>query len=254
MRRLIVATSLMAALSLASVETARAEDLKVLASVALSAVLRDLAPDFEKATGNKLNISFGLAVELKKRVLDGEAADVIIVTRSMLDDLQKANRLAADSLANVAGTPVSVAARSGAPKPDISSVEAFKRALLGARSVVYSDPAKGGVSGVHFARVIDRLGIAEQMKAKTILVPGAEAAEVVARGEAELGIAQGSEIVPVAGAEWIGPLPGELASTTVFAAAVGAATKSPEAAQSLIRFLTGVSAAPRLKAKGFEPA
>jgi len=254
MRRLIVATSLMAALSLASVETARAEDLKVLASVALSAVLRDLAPDFEKATGNKLNISFGLAAELKKRVLDGEAADVIIVTRSMLDDLQKANRLAADSLANVAGTPVSVAARSGAPKPDISSVEAFKRALLGARSVVYSDPAKGGVSGVHFARVIDRLGIAEQMKAKTILVPGAEAAEVVARGEAELGIAQRSEIVPVAGAEWIGPLPGELASTTVFAAAVGAATKSPEAAQSLIRFLTGVSAAPRLKAKGFEPA
>jgi molybdate transport system substrate-binding protein len=147
----------------------------------------------------------------------------------------------------------SVAARSGAPKPDISSVDAFKHTLLNARSIVYADPAKGGVSGVHFARVLDRLNIAEPMKGKTILVPGAQAPEVVARGEAELGIAQGSEIVPVAGAQLLGPLPGDLASTTVFAAAIGAASKSPEAANSLIKFLTGPEAAPRLKAKGFEP-
>ena len=139
-----------------------------------------------------------------------------------MDELQKQEKLAANSLMNVAGTPVSVVARAGAPKPDISSVGAFKQTLLTARSVVYADPAKGGASGVYFARVRDRLGIAEQLKGKTILVPGAQAAELVARGEAELGVAQASEIVPVAGAQLIGPLPGELASMTLFTAGVGA--------------------------------
>jgi molybdate transport system substrate-binding protein len=153
----------------------------------------------------------------------------------------------------VAGTPVSVVARAGAPKPDISSVDAFKHTLLAARSIVYADPAKGGASGVYFARVLDRLGLAEQLKGKTILVPGAQAAEVVARGDAELGVAQGSEIVPVAGAQLVGPLPGELASMTVFAAGIGAANQSPEAAKALIKFLTGPEAASRLKIKGFEP-
>src|SRR5213078_2844576 len=106
-----------------------------------------------------------------------------------------------------------VVVRAGAPKPDITTVDGFKQTLLSARSIVYADPAKkGGASGVYFARVLDRLGIAEQMKAKTILVPGAQAAEVVAKGEAELGVAQGSEIVPVAGAQLVGPLPGEYAS------------------------------------------
>jgi molybdate transport system substrate-binding protein len=137
--------------------------------------------------------------------------------------------------------------------PDISSVDAFKQTLLTARSIVYADPAKGGASGVYFARVLDRLGIAEQMKGKTILVPGAQAAEVVARGDAELGVAQASEIVPVAGAQLVGPLPGELASTTVFTAGIDAPSKSPEAAKTLIKFLTGPEAASRFKTKGFEP-
>ena len=130
----------------------------------------------------------------------------------MMDDLQKQDKLAPNSLVNVVGTPISVVARAGATKPDISSVDAFKRALLATRSIVYADPAKGGVSGVYFANVLGRLGIADQMKNKTILVPGAQGAEVVAKGEAELGVAQASEIVPVAGAHLIGPLPGELAS------------------------------------------
>lgn len=159
----------------------------MLSSVALTSVLDEIAPEFEKATGNKLNMEYGLAADLRKRVLDGEIADVILLTRPMMDELQKQNKLVGKSLVNVAGTPVSVAARADAPKPDISSVESLKRTLLSARSIVYADPAKGGVSGVHFARVLDRLGIAEQMKAKTILVPDAQAADVVAKGEAELG-------------------------------------------------------------------
>src|SRR5215471_8499511 len=202
-------------------DVTQATELKVLASVALTSVLDQLTPVYEKATGDKLTIGYSLAADLKKRILDGEIADVIILTRPMMEDLQKQDKLAPNSLVNVAGTPVSVAARAGAPKPDIGSVDAFKHTLLTARSIVYADPGKGGVSGVVFARVLDHLGIAEAMKAKTILVPGAQAAEVVAKGEAELGIGQASEIVPIAGVQLVGPLPGEFASTTVFTAAVG---------------------------------
>ena len=232
---------------------ARAAELKVLASVALTSALGELAPMYEHATGDKLSIGYGLAADLKKRVLDGEAADVIILTRPMMDELQKQDKLGTNSLVNVAGTPVSVVARAGAPKPDVSSVDAFKGALLTARSIVYADPAKGGASGVYFARVLDRLGIAEQLKGKTILVPGAQAAEVVAKGDAELGVAQASEIVPVAGAQLVGPLPGELASMTVFTAGIGSASESREAAKALVRFLTGPEATSSFKTKGFEP-
>jgi molybdate transport system substrate-binding protein len=194
-----------------------------------------------------------LAVDLRKRILDGETADVIILTRPLMGDLQKQDKLLANSVINVAGTAVSVVARAGASKPDISSVDAFKQTLLNARAVVYADPAKGGASGVYFARVLDRLGIAEQLKGRTILVPGPQAAEVVARGDAELGVGLASEIVPVAGAQLVGPLPGNLASSIIFTAGIGAASKSPDAAQALTKFLTGPDAAPLLKTKGFEP-
>jgi len=232
---------------------AQAAELKVLTSVALTSVLDELAPMFEKASGTKLNIDYNLIAAQRKRILDGESADVIILSRGVMDELSKQAKLAAGDLVNVAGTPVSVAARAGAPKPDISTVDAFKQTLLNARSIVYADPAKGGASGVYFERVLERLGITEQMKAKTILVPGAQAAEVVAKGEAELGVAQGSEIVPVAGAQLVGPLPGELASMTVFTAAIGAGSKSPDAAKEFIKFLTGPDSAARFKTKGFEP-
>src|SRR5262245_5896564 len=165
-----------------------------------------------------------------------------------MDELQKQDKILASGLVNVAGIPVSVAARAGAPKPDISTADALKQTLLNARSIVYADPAKGGASGVYIARVLDRLGIAEQMQARTILVPGAQAAEVVAKGEAELGVAQGSEIVPVAGAQLVGPQPGELASMT-FTAGIGVGSKSPDAAEELIKFVTGPDAAVRFKAR-----
>jgi molybdate transport system substrate-binding protein len=248
---LCAATTVMAG-SVLPGDRAQAADIKVLTSVALTSVLDELAPAFEKATGDKVTIGYGLAADLKKRILAGETADVIMLTRAMMDDLQKENKVAA-SVVNVAGTPVAVAARAGAPKPDIGTVDAFKHTLLAARSIVYADPAKGGLSGVVFARALDRLGIADAMKGKTILVPGAQAADIVAKGEAELGVGQASEIVPVAGVQLVGPLPGELASTTLFAAAVGAQSKAPAAAKAFIEFLTGPQAAPRFKAKGFEP-
>jgi molybdate transport system substrate-binding protein len=229
-----------------------AAELKVLSSVALTSVLNELTPAFEKKTGDKLVIDYDLAANLKKRILDGERADVIILTRSMMEDLLKNNKLAGDGLVNVAGTPVALAARAGAQKPDVGTAEAFKRALLSARSIVYADPSKGGLSGVVAARAIERLGIAEEMKAKTILVPGAQAAELVAKDEAELGIAQASEIVPFAGVQLVGPLPGDLGGMTLFTGGVGAESRSAEAAKGLIKFLSGPEAAPNFKAKGFE--
>jgi molybdate transport system substrate-binding protein len=232
---------------------ANASELKVLTSVALTSALDELAPMFEKATGDKLDIGYGLIADWKMRVLAGESGDVIILSRPAMEDLQKQDKFAAGGLVDVARTPVAVAARAGAPIPDVTSVDAFKHALLAARAIVYADPAKGGASGVYFANVLDRLGIAEQLKGKTILVPGPQAAEVVARGEAELGVAQASEIVPVAGARLVGPLPGEFASMTVFTAGIGVGSKTPEVAKKLIEFLTGLEAAPLFKAKGFEP-
>jgi molybdate transport system substrate-binding protein len=231
----------------------RAAELKVATSVALTAALDELAPLYEKASGDKLNIGYSLIADWRKRILDGETADVIILSRPVMEELAKLSKFGNGGLVNVMGTPVAVVARAGAPKPDIGTVDAFRRTLLSARTIVYADPAKGGASGVYFARVLDRLGIAAQMKDKTILVPGAQAAEVVAKGEAELGVAQASEIVPVPGAQFVGPLPGDLASTTLFTAGVAAGTKSPDPANALIKFLLGPEAAPRLKAKGFEP-
>jgi molybdate transport system substrate-binding protein len=231
--------------------TGQAAEVKVLTSVALKSVLDELSPAFEKKTGHKLTIDYGLAADQKKRVLAGERADLIILTRPMMDDLLKQKKVA-DALVNVAGTPVAVAAQAGAAKPDISTVEAFKQALLAAKSIVYADPAKGGLSGVVAARAIEQLGIAEQMKAKTILVPGAQSGDVIARGEADLGIAQASEIVPVAGAQLVGPLPGELAVMTRFTGGIGAESGSVPAVKALIEFLTGPEAAPSFKAKGFE--
>jgi len=128
----------------------------------------------------------------------------------------------------------------------------LKRAVLASKSIVYADPAKGGASGVHFAKVLDRLGIADEMKAKTILVPGAQAAEVVSKGEAELGVAMASEIVPIAGAQLVGPLPGHLGMSLVFSAGIGPTSKDPAAANALIRFITGPATAAVLKAKGMD--
>ena len=247
----LVAAGGLASCLFAAIATSAAE-IKVLASVALTSAFNELAPNFEQATGNKLNIGYGLTADIRKRMLDGEAADVLILTRPVMDELDKQQKFASGSITNVAATPVALAIRAGAPKPDISTVDALKRTLLAAKSIVYADPAKGGASGVYFATVVERLGITDQLKSKTILVPGAQAAEVLAKGEAEIGVAQSSEIVPIAGAELLGPLPGEFASTTVWTIGIGTTTKVPEAAKSFIQFLTGPIARPVFNAKGFQ--
>ena len=238
----------------AAASAARAGELKVMSTVALTPTLDELTPKYEKSSGNKLVIVNSTIAELKKRIEAGETADVMILSRPALEDLQTKGQVSQGSIANVGSSYVAIGIRTGAAKPDISTAEKLKEALLATKSISYADPAKGGASGVYFAKVIDRLGIADQMKSKTVLVPGAQAGELVARGEVEMGVAQASEIAVVPGAQVVGPLPGDLNSAIVFAVGIGSASKDPAAAKSLIELLTGPTGAAVLKSKGMDPA
>jgi molybdate transport system substrate-binding protein len=231
-----------------------AAEIKVMSTVALTPTLAELTPKYEASSGNRLVFVYSTIADLKKRIEGGETADVMILSRPALEELQTQGKIAQSSIANVGSSYVAVGVRADAPKPDISTAEKLKAALLAAKSISYADPAKGGASGVYFAKVLDRLGIADQMKSKTILVPGAQAGELVAKGEAEMGVAQASEIASVPGAQVVGPLPGDLNSAIIFAAGIGSTAKDPAAAKSLIELLTGPTGAAVLKSKGMDPA
>src|SRR2546428_1763366 len=167
--------------------SAAAADGKGLSTIARQSVAEELLPQFEKASGHKVSIAFGLGVAMVKRIQDGEAADFVLAPRSAIDGLLKAGKLARGSDATLARSSVGVAVRKGAPRPDISTPEALKRTLLAARAISYSNPAYGGASGVHFAKVLERLGIADEMKAKTRFPPeGGLTARLLAAGGVDL--------------------------------------------------------------------
>ena len=237
----------------AAAPAALAAEVKVMSTVALTPTLDELTPRYESSSGNKLMVVYSTIADLKKRIEAGETADVMILSRPVLDGLQTQGKVAQGSIVNVGSSYVAIG-DAGAPKPDISTAEKLKSALLEAKSISYADPAKGGASGVYFAKVIDRLGIADQVKSKTVLVPGAQAGELVAKGEVEMGIAQASEIAAVPGAQVVGPLPGDLNSAIVFAVGIGSMSKDPAAAKSLIELLTSPTGAAVLKSKGMDPA
>ncbi len=217
----ILAKMFVAAVVLAQVGSADAAELRVLCAAGMQPVMQDLGPRFERATGHKLAITFATGGATIERIQSGEANDVVIAFQQGIAGLAKAERVAPDSIVVLASTGISVAVRKGAPKPDISSSDALKRALLAAKSVTYLNPADGGASGIHFAKVLDRLGIANEMKSKTVFAPKAGAVGVlVANGEAEIGVIQYQLLFSVPGIEIVGPLPGDLQSTTVFSAAI----------------------------------
>ena len=243
-----------AAIATSEGTVADAAEVKVLTSVALTSALDELAPQIERATGNKLTIGYGLISDIRKRILEGESADVIILSRPVMDELQKQDKVAVGPITNVVGTAVSVAARAGAPKPDMSSVDAFKRSPLAAKSIVYAYLAKGGASGVYFASVLDRLGIAEQMKPKTILVPGLPRPPISSRRAKPSSASPRLQRSCPWRARKEGPLPGEYARVTVFSAGIGVTQSRRQTRRSpFIQFLTGPTAAPVFKSKGFEP-
>jgi molybdate transport system substrate-binding protein len=233
-----------------------ASEIKVLCTSALTGAMEKLGPQFERETGNKLVLSYGATGGLLNRVKNGEAADVVIVTAPALDNLVKLGKIVEQGRTPIAQTGVGIAIRRGAPRPDISSAEALKRTLLAAKSIAYSDPAGGGVSGIVFAQVVEKLGIADQLKPKTKLVPGGSGSPgaLAASGEVEIAVAMMSELMPVAGAEVVGPLPPGLQSLTVFSAGVSASAANPAAAKQLILFLSSPAAAPVLREAGLEPA
>jgi molybdate transport system substrate-binding protein len=228
--------------------------LKVLTAGAVRQVVDALVPDFERQTGNKVTVENGTAGELTKRIAAGEAFDVLVITPSVVDDLIASGKLAPGSRVMLASVGVGVVVKEGAPKPDIGTVEDFKNALLGAKSVAYIDPASGGSSGIYVEKLLVKLGIADQIKPKTKLKQGGHVADLIASGEAELGIHQISEIVPVKGVTLVGPLPKEIQSTTTYAAGLSASAKDKEAADELIKYLSGPDAAAVLKSKGMDKA
>ena len=239
---------------LAASGSAPAAEVKVLTAGAYKQVVLALVPAFEKQTGNKVVIDNGTAGQLKKRIEGGEAFDLVVVTPAAIDELTKAGKLAAGSEIKLATVGIGVAARQGASRPDISTVDKFRQALLSAGSVAYIDPASGGSSGIYVDKLLVKLGIADQIRPKAKLKKGGLVAELVADGTAELGIHQISEIVPVKGVVLVGPLPKEIQNTTTYAAALSAAAKSKDAAAAFIKALSGPAAATVLKEKGMEPA
>ena len=256
----MVAAGVAALVILAQSGIADAAEIKVLSSNQMKTVMEDLGPKFERATGHKLAITFAGLGAVAKRIQGGDTADVVITLREGIDSFVKDGKAAAGNVTVIARSRgLGVAVRKGAPKPDISSPEALKRTLLAAKSITYGNPA--GVVGIQFAKVLDRLGIANEMKPKTVFYPGGAGEAVageavgilVANGKAEIGVFHFQELIPVAGIELVGSLPGDLQETSVLSAAIMAGAKDAEASKALVNFLRTPEAAAVIKAKGMEP-
>jgi molybdate transport system substrate-binding protein len=238
--------------ALATVAPTCAAEVKVLSSNAMTDVMTDLVPEFERTTGHKVVAILEPTNAVMNRIKAGESGDVIILIQASLDELKKTGKIVPGSEANLAKTSLGLAVRAGAPKPDISTVEAFKDAMLNAKSVAVSEV---GASGLHFRRVLERLGIGEAMKPKLKIIPGAtRTAELVAKGDAEAAVQMMSELQPVSGAEIVGSLPGDLHYEILLTAALDESAKEPAAGAALIKFLASPTISPVLKKKGMEGA
>jgi molybdate transport system substrate-binding protein len=243
------------ALTLWLAGAAQAAEVHVMISGGLSAAYNALVPEFEKATGNKVVTAYGPSMgttvnAIPVRLGRGEPADVLILVGYALDDLIKQGKAVAGSKVDLVNSKIGVAVKAGAPKPDISTADAVKRALLAAKSVAYSDSA----SGVYVStEMFNKLGIADEMKDKAKKIPATPVAEIVAKGEAELGLQQISELKAISGVDIVGPLPDSLQKITVFSAGIATGSKEPEAGKALIKFLGSPAARETIIKSGLEP-
>jgi len=231
-------------------------EIKVLSTTAMKTVFEALAPAFERATGHCVAVTLGPSLRLEKQLGDGEPADVAIVSAAGARDLIAAGRMTA-GVTDIAKSSIGVAVAKGAPRPDLSTVDAFKRAMLAAKSIACSKPVGGGQSGAHLAKVFEQLGITAAMQAKSKYGAGGAAGLaglVVLRGEAEIGIQQMAELMAVDGIDVVGPLPADIQMITPFVAGIPTNASAADAARALIAFLTTPEAKRVLKAKGLEPA
>jgi molybdate transport system substrate-binding protein len=222
--------------------------MKVLASLAIRAAYLELLPQFEKARGYKVSTDWVGMADIRKRMLAGESADLIIGSATLIDELIQAGKLVRGSRVDLVKSGVGVAVKKGAPKPDISSLEALTRALRGAKSIVYSS----GPSGIYLAGLFERLGLAAELKERmTQTPPGVLVGELVARGEKEIAFQQLPELRQVAGIDIVGPLPADIQTVTTFSGGTPASAKSPEQGKALTDFLTSAPARPVIVKHGF---
>jgi molybdate transport system substrate-binding protein len=251
MRKASLAVLALALASLAAHAPAAAAEVKVVSVTGVRIVLQDAGPQFERASGHKLAIQYGLLAQLKETI-DSGVFDLAISTGPITAHLIKENRLVANTRAEIARVGIGVSIRAGTPnKPDISTVEGFKRALLNAKSISYT---KGSAAGTYIAGMLEKLGIAKELAPKTKLMGGGgQNPKAVAAGEVELGLSIISDILPIAGAELLGPFPRELQNYVVVSVGVGAGAKEPDAARAAIAFLKTPAAMAVFKSKGYEP-
>jgi molybdate transport system substrate-binding protein len=229
-------------------------ELSVYSSIGVRSAAEQLFREFEKRNGSRLAVTWGTAPMLVARIEAGERADVLILSRAGIDALLKQGKVLSGSDVTLAGSGVAIAVKAGAPKPDISTPDALKQTLLKANSIAYSEPSAGGASGVYFAKLLERMGIAEQMKPRTKYPPaGGFSAELLLSGEAELAVQQTPELLHVAGVEIVGFLPGDLNLVTEFAAAIMADSKNTATGKALIDSLRSPQAAAVFRSKGLEP-
>jgi molybdate transport system substrate-binding protein len=238
LKRAVIGLAFWAGITGAGVGGATATELHVFSAGAVRAIVTELAQAFQQETGNSVTLSFGTVGVTRGKLAGAEPVDVVIMTDVAIDEVAKQGAVVPGSRADLARTGMGLGVREGAPRPDIATSEAFKQTLLAAKSIVYVDPKQGATSGIHFASVLDRLGIAEAVRGKSQLVPGGYPAEKVASGEAEVVVHQISEIVPVKGVTLVGPLPPDLQKVTVYSAGLAARSAAPETARAFIAFLS----------------
>lgn len=227
-----------------------AVEIRVLSTHAVYEVLGELGPQFERTSGRRLSFSYDPANAIKRQIEGGAAFDVAIVTKPVIGELTGQGKIIPETCVDLGRSGLGVSVRAGAPKPDISTVEAFTRALLAAKSLVRS---RDGTSGAYFEQLLDRLAIAEAMRGKIVLGPSGRVAVLVAKGEVEMAVQQISELLPVAGTQFVGPFPQDVQLYTMFSAGVATAAQDRNAAQAFVDFIAAPSAVSFFKAKGLEP-
>jgi molybdate transport system substrate-binding protein len=230
---------------------ASAADLKLLTAGAFKSVALEIVPEFEKRTGHKVTIDNDTAGGLSKRVASGEYFDVVVLPPAALAALL-GNKVVESSAKPLARVGIGVAVKQGAPLPDISTVDAWKQSLLAARAIAYTDPASGGTTGVYLAKLFEKLGIAQQLKPKSVLVKGGLAAEKIMSGEADIALQPASELLAVPGVVLVGPIPLEVQTYIIYAGAVSTVARDQGAADALLAALHGPDKAALLKKKGME--
>jgi molybdate transport system substrate-binding protein len=243
-----------ATIVLIAASDASAAELKVYSTIGVQGALEMLMPDLAKSSGTVPVVTWGTAAMLVKRVEGGERPDVLILTRDGMDALAKEEKVVPGSETPFASSGIGIAVKAGVAKPDISTPEALKSTLLAAKSIAYSDPAAGGASGVYFAKLLDRMGIADAVKTKTRHPPpGGNSGKLLLTGEAELAVQQTSELVTVPGTELVGQLPAQLDLVTQFVAGVASGSARESGAKAFIASLHTATAAAAFKAKGLTP-